>query len=520
MKCQYCQKDIVSDSYFCTWCDHFIPAPEHGEKAGLFARFVAASIDPLLGLISYVLAVSVFAGISKDLGATTAVLFPFIYFIWFLTLLRRGQTPGKLLLGLQVVGHRRGEIPGFLRMFLRELVGKFISGLFFGIGYFWAIFDRNGQAWHDKLVGTVVLKVRGFERASNPTPSDELSEYMELPPAYKPATRRAKPHPAKPSVAYREFHPGGSVAIPKPELGDMGVSLDKVSHVLHSAVQVGKEKIASLGISAAGRPNWPVAISVLATALVVMLGYSLYATKQEAARLRLQSENQASFAQLESERHEAERDAQTAVGTPRPFPSGGSTGAVGEVASPAIHVGDRYTYETVDSADSRVNNITTREIIGISQGVVMQRSVNTKSGYTRLIRYDTNWNVMSSGTPSGDESVFSPPLKYFDFPLAVGKTWEAHAMETNPKTGQTRSHTLRARVEAQETITVPAGTFDTLKIVSGTEAVGADKHLTGTDTSWYAPSVRRTVRSELVTFGGDSGGSSTRVVQLLNYELR
>lgn len=138
MQCGNCQREIVSDSYFCTWCDHFIPAPEHGEKAGLFARSFAACIDPLIGLFLYLLAIGLFSGISPDSGAMAAVIFPFAYFVWFLTLLRKGRTPGKLLLGLQVVDHRNGEIPGFARMFVRELFGKFISGLFSG----WAIFGR------------------------------------------------------------------------------------------------------------------------------------------------------------------------------------------------------------------------------------------------------------------------------------------------------------------------------------------------------------------------------------------
>lgn len=93
----------------------------------------------------------------------TAVLLQLVYFLWFL-LLSEGKTSGELLLGLQVVGHIRGKMPGFARMLVREIVGKFLSGLFFGLGYFGVIIGRNSQARHDKLVGTVVLKVRGVEK--------------------------------------------------------------------------------------------------------------------------------------------------------------------------------------------------------------------------------------------------------------------------------------------------------------------------------------------------------------------
>jgi uncharacterized RDD family membrane protein YckC len=45
-------------------------------------------------------------------------------------------------------------------MFVRETFGRFASGAFFGLGYFWAIFDKNAQGWHDKLAGTVVIRRR------------------------------------------------------------------------------------------------------------------------------------------------------------------------------------------------------------------------------------------------------------------------------------------------------------------------------------------------------------------------
>lgn len=160
MKCPSCDKEITPDSYFCTWCSVFIPAPEKGKKANLFTRWVALVIDPLIGTILYFLGIGIFGSISEDLGAAMAILFPIAYLVWFLFLFRRGQTPGKKLLGLQVVDHQTGAIPGFGKMFLREIVGRVLSGLFLGLGYFWALFDKNGQAWHDKLAGTVVIKRR------------------------------------------------------------------------------------------------------------------------------------------------------------------------------------------------------------------------------------------------------------------------------------------------------------------------------------------------------------------------
>lgn len=144
--------------FFCAWCQEYLGAAGKGKKANIFSRWVALVIDPAIGICAWLIPTVLFSAVSSQLGAIFAILFPVAYAIWFLSLLRNGLTPGKLLLGLQVVDQRDGDIPGFGKMFLREIVGRILSGLFFGLGYIWSLFDKNAQAWHDKLAGTVVLK--------------------------------------------------------------------------------------------------------------------------------------------------------------------------------------------------------------------------------------------------------------------------------------------------------------------------------------------------------------------------
>ena len=43
--------------------------------------------------------------------------------------------------------------------FVREVVGKFLSGLVLCLGYLWMLWDAERQCWHDKLVGTRVVRV-------------------------------------------------------------------------------------------------------------------------------------------------------------------------------------------------------------------------------------------------------------------------------------------------------------------------------------------------------------------------
>jgi uncharacterized RDD family membrane protein YckC len=71
----------------------------------------------------------------------------------------QGQTPGKMICRLKVV-RADGRPPGYGRALVRWL-GYILSGLPFYAGFLWVLFDRNKQAWHDKLAGTyVVRKVR------------------------------------------------------------------------------------------------------------------------------------------------------------------------------------------------------------------------------------------------------------------------------------------------------------------------------------------------------------------------
>lgn len=67
-------------------------------------------------------------------------------------------TPGKLWLSLAIVDARSGRAPSLRQSLLRYL-GYFLSSLPFGLGFLWVVWDRRKQGWHDKLAGTVVIRL-------------------------------------------------------------------------------------------------------------------------------------------------------------------------------------------------------------------------------------------------------------------------------------------------------------------------------------------------------------------------
>jgi uncharacterized RDD family membrane protein YckC len=71
-----------------------------------------------------------------------------------------GQTIGKGLTGARVIRRESGQSLGAGRGLLRTL-GYIFSLVPFGLGFLWAIWDKDKQTWHDKIAGSVVVRGEG-----------------------------------------------------------------------------------------------------------------------------------------------------------------------------------------------------------------------------------------------------------------------------------------------------------------------------------------------------------------------
>jgi uncharacterized RDD family membrane protein YckC len=118
---------------------------------GLWIRLAAILIDSILILILLALLSRIFGAA----GLLIVYLFSLLYYVLLTTL--QGQTIGKMVLGIQVVDSH-GNVPSLGTILLREVVGKFISGLPLNLGYVWVAWDREKRAWHDHIAGTYVIR--------------------------------------------------------------------------------------------------------------------------------------------------------------------------------------------------------------------------------------------------------------------------------------------------------------------------------------------------------------------------
>lgn len=112
-------------------------------KAGFWERMAAGFLDfVLVGVI----------------GAVAHPIWPLIGLAYFTGMWAwKGTTIGGIVLGLKVV-RLDGQPASFLVSLVRALAAAFSMIVLF-LGFLWIAWDVEKQGWHDKIAGTVVLKL-------------------------------------------------------------------------------------------------------------------------------------------------------------------------------------------------------------------------------------------------------------------------------------------------------------------------------------------------------------------------
>jgi uncharacterized RDD family membrane protein YckC len=133
-------------------------------RAGFMRRFAAFAIDwLLLGIITDIFSFFYRLGMSRSsavMSINAAMLFSTALFILYFTFLPGdgGQSLGKMVMGIRIE-RSDGAAMTYGRAFLRAL-GYFLSFFFMTfLGFWWALWDRKNQTWHDKIAGTEVIKI-------------------------------------------------------------------------------------------------------------------------------------------------------------------------------------------------------------------------------------------------------------------------------------------------------------------------------------------------------------------------
>ena len=134
-----------------------------GPRAGFGQRFGAALIDGiLLAVLGFVLRLAT----SQTAGSLIALAVGIAYF-GYLEGSNSGQTLGKKWIGIRVIDFNTGGPIGFGRAVIRYF-GRWVSAIACLLGYFWMLWDKEKQTWHDKFANDVVVPVSSYPVASWP----------------------------------------------------------------------------------------------------------------------------------------------------------------------------------------------------------------------------------------------------------------------------------------------------------------------------------------------------------------
>lgn len=146
------------------------PEPTPGPAPGVAfaepgARLVAYIIDIVitfaavivLAILGGILAVTI--PILSVIPILAIIIVPLIYFPYFWSRegSANGQTPGMKQMGIRVVRDADGG-PISVGTAILRLIGYWVSGLVFYLGYIWIFIDKRRRGWHDLIAGTVVVK--------------------------------------------------------------------------------------------------------------------------------------------------------------------------------------------------------------------------------------------------------------------------------------------------------------------------------------------------------------------------
>ena len=213
-----------------------------------------------------------------------------------------------------------------------------------------------------------------------------------------------------------------------------------------------------------------------------------------------------------TEFHNCLRDAAIEQGKRRAAPAAvaatsTSTATIGTAGALAPHwtVGDEWAYRQEGPGGTgtfvwSVDEI--QKLDGVDHYIV--------KGGTRQIYYRVSDGAIPLQKVSGDvANLYTPAWLPIAWPLTAGTSWESRFTEEWPQDRRTETIVRKCEAGAEETITVPAGTFATIPIVCRNARTGVKVYQW-----WYSPAVKHIVREVSQLSTGE------RIRELIAYKIR
>jgi len=131
-----------------------------------------------------------------------------------------------------------------------------------------------------------------------------------------------------------------------------------------------------------------------------------------------------------------------------------------ERPSEEVQVGDAWVYDSKDVITGLPLSTYTSLVAEVSPTEIVTNAIFKGNNNRALVVFDHDWNRLVTNNQK-----FNPNDGHgVRWPLAVGKEWRSSYTTSNTQTGANTKVSSLAKVVAQETVTTPAGTFETFKI--------------------------------------------------------
>jgi hypothetical protein len=175
------------------------------------------------------------------------------------------------------------------------------------------------------------------------------------------------------------------------------------------------------------------------------------------------------------------------------------------VQRPELKVGDRWKMEVQDPLTKMIRTTIEEVVVSLDAtkiGVTIDGQPGTVSPDLTVLDY---YRVS-----------YDNGYQWLRFPLEPGKKWDFKTQWTAKQSGASGRSQFDVEVLSRESITVPAGTFEALKL-RAKGYMNADRGGTWsvTMTYWYAPQAKKIVRSEWRDNKHDEDSNR----QLIEYKL-
>jgi len=158
---------------------------------------------------------------------------------------------------------------------------------------------------------------------------------------------------------------------------------------------------------------------------------------------------------------------------------------------PALVIGSSFVFQDTNLSNGRICKV----IMTVKE----KKQFEGKPAYWIQVKrekdqyfdiYDMNLNWIGSSEDGKELESAEPCIRVFDWPLKVGKKWDSsYTLRVYSQGIHVSTSKVAINIRTYEEVTVPAGTFKTLRIQAGEE------------TFWYAPSIGWAVKEEIEPYG-------------------